>query len=38
LTINPYIRKDEFFYYGSRDAFADTPSTQNQSRQLLNWV
>jgi hypothetical protein len=37
LTINPYIRKDEFFYYGSRDVFADTPSTQNQSRQLLNW-
>jgi hypothetical protein len=37
LTINPYIRKDEFFYYGSRDPFADTPSTQNQSRQLLNW-
>jgi len=28
LTINPYIRKDEFFYYGSRDPFADTPSTQ----------
>ena len=25
LTINPYIRKDEFFYYGSRDPFADTP-------------
>jgi Carboxypeptidase regulatory-like domain len=37
LTINPYIRKDEFFYYGSRDVFADTPSTQNQARQLLNW-
>jgi len=37
LTINPYIRKDEFFYYGSRDPFADTPATQNQSRQLLNW-
>jgi hypothetical protein len=37
LTINPYIRKDEFFYYGSRELFADTPSTQNQARQLLNW-
>ena len=37
LTINPYIRKDEFFYYGSRDPFADTPATQNQARQLLNW-
>ncbi len=37
LTINPYIRKDEFFYYGSRDPFADEPSTQSQARQLLNW-
>ena len=37
LTINPYIRKDEFFYYGSRDPFADAPATQNQARQLLNW-
>ena len=37
LTINPYIRKDEFFYYGSRDPFADTPATQSQARQLLNW-
>ena len=37
LTVNPYIRKDEVSYYGSRDLFADSPSTQNQSRQLLNW-
>jgi hypothetical protein len=37
FTLNPYIRKDEFSYYGSRDPFADTPSTQNQARQLLNW-
>jgi hypothetical protein len=37
FTLNPYIRKDEFFYYGSRDPFADTPATQNQARQLLNW-
>jgi len=36
-TVNPYIRKDEFFFYGSRDPFDDTPATQNQSRQLLNW-
>jgi hypothetical protein len=36
LTVNPYVRKDEFFYYGSRDPFADTPLTENQSRQLLN--
>jgi Carboxypeptidase regulatory-like domain len=37
ITINPYVRKDEFNYYGSRDPFADTPATQSQSRQLLNW-
>ena len=37
LTINPYIRKDQVNYYASRDAFADTPATQSQSRQLLNW-
>jgi hypothetical protein len=37
LTVNPYVRKDEFFYYGSRDPFADTPATESQARQLLNW-
>jgi Carboxypeptidase regulatory-like domain len=37
LTINPYIRKDQFNYYASRDPFADSPSTQSQTRQLLNW-
>ena len=37
LTINPYIRKDEFNYYPSRDLFDDFPSTQAQQRQLLNW-
>ncbi len=37
LTVNPYVRKDQFNYYASRDPFADTPATQNQSRQLLNW-
>ena len=36
-TISPYIRKDQFTYYGSRDPFADQPSTQDQARQLLNW-
>jgi hypothetical protein len=36
-TVNPYIRKDEFFYYGSRDVMQDTPATENQQRQLLNW-
>jgi hypothetical protein len=37
LTINPYIRKDQVNYYPSRDPFADTPSTQTQFRQLLNY-
>src|SRR5215471_16920593 len=37
LTINPYVRKDQFSYYGSPDPFNDTPATQNQARQLLNW-
>ena len=36
-TVNPYIRKDQFSYYASRDPFADTPATQSQARQLLNW-
>jgi hypothetical protein len=37
LTINPYIRKDDFRYYPSGDLLNDTPSTQSQSRQLLNY-
>jgi len=37
ITVNPYVRKDRFSYYGSRDPFQDTPATQNQVRQLLNW-
>jgi len=37
LTVNPYIRKDQVNYYPSRDLFADTPATQSQQRQLLNW-
>jgi hypothetical protein len=37
LTINPYIRKDQVNYYASRDLFNDTPATQSQQRQLLNW-
>src|SRR4029077_14670584 len=36
-TVNPYIRKDQLNYYASRDPFADTPATQIQNRQLLNW-
>ncbi len=37
LTINPYIRKDQFNYFPSGDPFQDTPATQAQQRQLLNW-
>jgi hypothetical protein len=37
LTVNPYIRKDQVNYYASRNPFNDTPATQSQSRQLLDW-
>jgi hypothetical protein len=37
LTVNPYVRKDQFNYYPSGDLSADTPATQSQNRQLLNW-
>jgi hypothetical protein len=37
LTINPYIRKDQFNYYPSRDLLDDQPATQSQQRQLMNW-
>ncbi|HKE22022.1 MAG TPA: TonB-dependent receptor [Bryobacteraceae bacterium] len=37
LTINPYIRKDQFNYYPSPNIFNDLPTTQAQQRQLLNW-
>ena len=37
ISINPYLRKDQLNYYGSRDNSLDTPATQSQQRQLLNW-
>ncbi|HXJ37679.1 MAG TPA: TonB-dependent receptor [Bryobacteraceae bacterium] len=37
LTVNPYVRKDQVNYYASRDVFNDTPATQSQNRQLMNW-
>ena len=37
ISINPYIRKDQFNYYGSADPLNDTPATQSEQRQLLNW-
>ncbi len=37
LTVNPYVRRDQLDYYGSRDPFADTPVTASQSRFLTNY-
>jgi hypothetical protein len=37
LTVNPYLRKDQVNYYPSGNPLADTPATQSQNRQLLNW-
>ncbi len=37
LSVNPYVRKDDFNYYPSRDLLADTPSTQSQHRKLFNY-
>jgi len=37
LTVNPYVREDEFTYYGSRNVFNDQPATQNQNRHLFNY-
>lgn len=37
LTINPYVRRDQFNYYASRDPFADTPVTASQNRFLTNY-
>ena len=37
LTVNPYIRKDDFNYYPSRDVLDDLPSTQSEHRKLMNY-
>jgi hypothetical protein len=37
LTVNPYIRKDTFHYYPSANVLDDTPSTQSQDRNLMNY-
>jgi hypothetical protein len=37
LTVNPYVRRDQFNYYASRDPFADTPITALQNRFLTNY-
>jgi hypothetical protein len=37
VTINPFSRRDQVNYYGSRDPFADTPATESQNRFLTNY-
>ncbi len=37
LSVNPYVREDQFNYYPSHSPFADTPATQGQDRHLLNY-
>jgi hypothetical protein len=37
LTINPYVRRDQVNYYGSKDPFDDTPVTESQTRFLTNY-
>ncbi len=37
LTINPYVRKDQFEYFPSGNVFADTPISSGQNRHLFNY-
>ena len=37
LTVNPFVRRDQVNYYGSRDPFNDTPVTESQNRFLTNY-
>jgi hypothetical protein len=37
LTVNPFVRRDQFNYYASRDPFADTPITAAQNRFLTDY-
>ena len=36
LSVNPYIRQDQFHYYPSADPFQDQTATLSQSRRLQN--
>ncbi len=36
VSVNPYIRQDNFHYYPSKNVFDDTPFTLAQSRRLQN--
>ncbi|MBC7924548.1 MAG: TonB-dependent receptor [Bryobacteraceae bacterium] len=37
FTINPFFRQDQVNYYRSRDIFADSPVSPQQTRRLTNW-
>lgn len=37
LTVNPYVRRDQFNYYASRDPLSDTPITATQNRFLTDY-
>lgn len=36
ISLNPYVRQDNFHYYPSKNVFSDTPATLSQSRRLQN--
>ena len=37
VTVNPFVRRDQVNYYGSRNPLNDTPATVSQIRFLTNW-
>jgi hypothetical protein len=37
LSVNPYVREDQFNYYPTHQRFADLPLTQAQNRHLFNY-
>jgi Carboxypeptidase regulatory-like domain len=37
LTINPFVRRDQVDYYGSRNPLADNPAAISQNRFLTNY-
>jgi hypothetical protein len=37
LTVNPFVRRDQVDYYGSRNPFDDTPVFATQNRFLTNY-
>jgi hypothetical protein len=37
VTINPFVRRDQVNYYGSRDPLADNPAAISQNRFLTNY-